>query len=88
MRIWKWKLEITDEQTISMPQGAQVLTAQMQGADLQVWALVDETILAAKKAPKRFAIYGTGNPVPQEPGRYISTFQLPDAGLVFHVFEI
>lgn len=30
MQIWKWKIEITDRQTIMMPAGAKLLDVQMQ----------------------------------------------------------
>ncbi len=31
MRIWKWKLEATDVQTIEVPAGAKLLDVQAQG---------------------------------------------------------
>jgi len=35
---WKYPLEITDEQNLMMPEGAEILTAQMQGGTLCLWA--------------------------------------------------
>lgn len=85
MRIWKWTLAPTDLQSISVPKGAKLLSVQMQGGLPQLWALCDET---AEKEPRHVAIYGTGNPMPDEPGKYIDTFQAHGGALVFHAFEV
>lgn len=85
MRIWKWTLNMTDVQTVEMPAAAKLLTVQLQGGMPQVWALCDER---APKEPRHIAIYGTGNPMPDEPGDYIATFQMHGGALVFHAFEV
>ena len=85
MRIWKWTLNMTDVQTVEMPAGAKPLTVQLQGGMPQLWALCDER---SPVEPRLIAIYGTGNPMPANPGRYISTFQMAGGSLVFHAFEI
>ncbi len=85
MRIWKWTLKMVDNQVVNMPIGAKVLTVQMQNGEPQVWALCDE---ANPTEPRQIAIYGTGNPLPLEPGEYIATFQMHDGALVWHAFEI
>lgn len=92
--IWKFPLEVTDVQSVAMPQGAQVLTAQLQGpsyearatdSSLCLWALVDPD---APKTVRLLHIFGTGHPVYNADSlRYISTFQLDGGALVFHVFE-
>lgn len=86
MRIWKWSLTVTDIQSVSMPAGAKLLTVQVQGMNPQIWALCDEAETTIE--PRRIAIYGTGNPMPADPGKYIATFQLNDGELVFHAFEL
>lgn len=85
MRIWKWTLIPTDVQTIEVPAGAKLLDVQIQCDMPQLWALCDES---APKEPRRIAIYGTGNPMPDEPGEYIATFQMHGGALVFHAFEL
>ncbi len=85
MKIWKWTLLLTDVQTVKLPAGAKLLTVQTQYDAPQLWALCDEE---ADKEPRRIGIYGTGNPMPDEPGEYIATFQVDRAGLVFHAFEL
>lgn len=85
MRIWKWPLQIAVLQTLQVPVGAEVLTVQLQGDKPQLWAIVNEH---AATQPRSFAIYGTGHPMPEQPGFYIATFQTHDGALVWHVFEV
>ena len=85
MKIFKWTLEITDKQVVSMPLGAKILGVKMQGDSPQMWALCDEN---APKEQRHIAIYGTGNPIHGEPGKYITTFLVEFGIHVFHVFEI
>ncbi len=88
MRIWKWTLTAADRQTLMLPTGAQLLTVQMQHGRPQVWALCDDAQDVWKVEPRTIAIYGTGNPMPERPGKYLSTFQVDDGALVFHAFEL
>lgn len=81
--ILKYPLEITDEQRIEMPEGAQILCAQMQGESLVLWANVE------RYAPKRsvlIVITGTGLQSPDGSFSYVSTVQL-DECRVWHVFQ-
>jgi hypothetical protein len=83
-RIWKYKLRITDEQSIEMPTGAQFLSVQFQDGDLCMWALVD---LDEPMHRHRFYVVGTGNPMPRGATYHIGTVQQPGLHLVWHVFE-
>ena len=83
MRIWKFPLVITDRQVVSVPVGAQMLDVQMQGDTPCLWAMCRE---ASEPQPRTIAIYGTGNPLPATPGRYIATFQ--ESAFVWHVFDL
>lgn len=83
-RIWKWPLQIVEQQILMMPAFAEVLTVQMQGNQPHLWALVDER---EKVEARTFAIYGTGHPVPDFAGAYIATIQTVGGNLVWHVFE-
>lgn len=85
MRIWKQTLDLVDCQRIMFPQGSKFLTAQMQGNLLSLWFECNE------KNPLKeivIAIYGTGNPIPDNPGKYIATFQTGGGALVFHVYDL
>ena len=83
-RIWKFPLLVQDEQTLSLPAGAQLLTVQMQNGAPCLWAMVGET-----EAQEHVAIrmHGTGHTFDATGYVYISTFQMMGGGLVFHVFR-
>lgn len=85
MKIFKYKLEITDHQTIEMPFNASILTVQMQNGSPRLWAIVDETSTSWQKY--YFRTYGTGHDLDDdyETQDYIGTYQVQ--GLVFHVFK-
>ena len=85
MNVYKYELEITDEQIIRLPFASEILTIQMQGDKCCLWALVDPR---NELDERTICIYGTGNPIQNEIRlKYISTFQIPQLGLVFHAFE-
>ena len=83
MTIWKYKIEITDEQEIAVPEYFHPLTCQIQNGEPYIWAIVDN--LKPLKYIKIY-VYGTGNPIPEHLGNYLDTFQIYDGKLVFHVF--
>ena len=80
--IWKFPLEVTDEQKVELPIGAKPLTVQVQGDTACLWALVDTQV---QKEARVIQIFGTGHRVSNE-GEYISTFQMHGGSLVFHAF--
>ena len=83
--IWKFPLRITDVQTIEMPAGAQILTAQVQAEELMLWAIVDPH---AANTGRTFAIATTGHAMQFSPDKYIATFQLNGGLFVCHLFEV
>lgn len=86
--IWKYQVslqdDITDDITIDLPTGAQILCVQMQRDVPYVWAMVDPE---APLESRSLRIYGTGEPVSAAPGRYIGSFQLLNGLYVYHLFE-
>lgn len=86
MKIWKFTLPVTDHPVVSMPKGAKVLSAGMQGGDLQIWALVDPE---ASKELRKFRVAGTGLPLEDEIAsqRFIGTVQMMGGALIWHIFE-
>lgn len=83
--IWKYPLAITDEQTIRMPIGANILSVQFQGDALCLWAMVDSTI---PKEGRHIQIHGTGHDCYDvSSAKYIGTALQPGVPLVWHVFE-
>ena len=80
--IYKFPLSITDEQTVSMPRGSQVLSVQMQNEQLNVWALVNTENLQEQR---KFRIFGTGNPVDVDGNwKFVGTVQ--ERMFVWHIF--
>ena len=80
--IYKYPIKITDEQEITMPQGAKVIHA---GRDPEgtpcVWAQVDTE---AKPEPVSILVYGTGNPMKYEPLAHVGSFN--QGPFVWHVY--
>ena len=81
--IWKFPLEAKDTQEIAMPRSAHVLCVQIQRDVPCLWA--ERCQPFAPQASRVFFTYGTGHPMPENPGKYIGTYQLDT--LVFHVYE-
>lgn len=86
-QVWKYLLA-HGRHTVKMPKDAEILTAQSQGDDAFIWALVDPS----KEVENRvFDTFGTGRDIRYDMGverKYISTFQMDGGALVFHVFEL
>ena len=85
MKVYKTTLKVTDRQVVMVPRGAKFLTAQIQRGEPQLWFLCDEKEPITNRI---IAIYGTGHPLPEDPGEYISTFQELGGDLIWHVFAI
>lgn len=87
MNIWKYPIKITTQQTLSMPIAAQILTAQMQGDQCCLWALVSVSE-HSKCSPRLIEVFGTGHEItPADNRRYIATVQWEGGALIFHIFE-
>lgn len=80
------KYRLTGAQTcLLMPAGAKVLDVQMQGGDMQLWALVDT---GNKEELRTFKVYGTGHPIHDCSLEYVATIQIHGAKtFVWHIFE-
>lgn len=87
--ILEFSFPITDGFELSMPGDAKVLAAFVQspneGVGLRTACLWAEVETDAPKTRRKFAVVGTGNPVPMPARRYICTF--PDGPFVWHLFE-
>ena len=85
MNVYKFEIEITDEQTVELPFNAEILTIQMQRDKCCLWALVDPR---NELEERTICIYGTGHPIPDGVRlKHISTFRIIHLGLIFHAFE-
>ena len=82
--IWKLNLEIDDYQIITVPEGAEFLTVQMQAGFPCIWFRCDPD---QPPTERLIAMHGTGHNCDDQE-IYIGTFQQQEGLLVWHVFEI
>ena len=80
-----WKYAINPHTTIQIPQGARLLSVQVQDNQPQLWALVDP---AALQVGRMFQAVATGEEFDDDGMTYIDTFQINGGALVFHLFEV
>ena len=86
MTIHKFHVGVKDYPNVGMPEGAKILSAQFQGANLYIWAMVDPS----KEIERRnFRIFGTGHcPVRRRrPRQYVASYGAADGRCVWHLFE-
>ena len=82
MTIYKYLLMITDEQLLTVPEGAAVLHVGEQDGELCVWCLIDPK---APNVQKMVRIYGTGNPYDGDLEQFhVGSVQI--GPFVWHVF--
>ena len=83
--IWKSELTITNnEQLIYFPEGAEILSIQMQNRVPVIWCLCDSD---KPKIGRIIQLLGTGHEILTEvEKKHISTVQ--DGPLVWHFFEM
>jgi len=84
-KIYKYALEVNESQVLMIPDEAEILSVQMQDGSPKLWALLDTA--AAGLSERKILIFGTGNIIPEGNFKFISTFQMREGRLVFHVFE-
>lgn len=83
--IWKFPVAVTNEQVVEMPTDAKILTVAMQGETACLWVEVNPD--AEGKHYRTICIFGTGQPMPDDPGAYIGSFMLHGGALVFHAYD-
>lgn len=83
--IWKYELKVVDQQSIKMPVGAEMLTVKVQNNVPCLYCMVD---IDNEREFRGIRTFGTGhNSIENEIMSYVGTYQLPEHGLVFHVFD-
>lgn len=84
--VWKYPVELKDYFEVDMPEGAEILSVEMQGTSPCMWALVRANETPTER--RLFRLAGTGHPInEQENLKFIGTFFMRGV-LVFHLFEI
>jgi hypothetical protein len=61
---------------------------QEQHGEVVAWFLINANEENRIMKRRIFNFYGTGHEIPDNPGRYLGTFQLKGGMLVFHLFEV
>lgn len=84
--IYKYPLELgASTITFEVPQGGKVLCVQTQNNMPCVWIDLPDT--RAELKYRCFAVFGTGQPMPNINMTYIGTVQTHDGRFVWHVYE-
>lgn len=82
-KIYKYKIEVIDEQDIQIPNGAEILSVTEQYGDIVLYANVDSE---ADLIPYHISIRGTGHNAVGLKHKFLGTVKLVDGALMFHVF--
>jgi hypothetical protein len=85
-KIFKYPIEVVDEQVLVLPLGAKVLSAIAQGDDLVIYALVEPTVEFKKNVEIR--IVGTGHDVTfdLQKFKFLNSISTWGGRLIWHVF--
>lgn len=84
-KIFKYLLEIIEEQIKLIPKNGEILTVQTQNDEVYLWALIDPNM---DYEDRKIRIIGTGHPIDDwEKLQYIGTTQQMNGQLIWHVFE-
>jgi hypothetical protein len=84
--IWQFPVKMADAFAVTMPKGSEVVSVQMQRGTPVMWALVNDDPGPIEE--RRFAVHGTGHPVPADRTRHVGTFQEQGGAVVWHLFEV
>ena len=85
MTIYKYPITITDLQIVLLPLNSTILTIQMQGNTLCLWAEVEETNTDTEE--RIIELIGTGHKMSNILRNYIGTVQQFGGGLIWHIYE-
>ena len=80
--IYKYELELKDEQVISLPADAEILSIQEQGGSICAWVRLDTQ---KPERDRKIIVCGTGRPIAAKDMLFISTVQT--GAMVWHFFE-
>ncbi len=84
MPIYKYPLDITDEQTVALPKGSSTISVLSQNDDLVLYAIISDQ---EELEPHRIFIRGTGHPTDNLLRSKFLGSHIYRRNLVFHVFE-
>lgn len=84
--VYKYPIDITDEQVIKLPLGSKILSVIEQNNKIVLYAIVSPGIEYTREVIIR--IVGTGNEIPLslDEFKFMDSIKLQNGNLVFHVF--
>lgn len=82
--LFKYQLEETGKQEISIPAFSEILTVHEQNGKICIWAKVDPKFSDIKRIIRMFC---TGDEIPSKGLEYIGTCQIHNGAIVLHFFE-
>ena len=85
-KIFKYNLEIQEEQTLFLPKNSIIISLGLQNGSARIWAMVEDT--ESELIPHVFYIFGTGHPIPDNIIQcpFLGTLIDDANGLVWHVY--
>lgn len=88
--VWKYKIDMTQLQTLQIPGEAKILSLQKQGNrsedDMFLWCLVDTD---KPMETRTFLLVETGDTLDEFPkAEYVATMQFIRGAYVYHLFEL
>lgn len=82
--IWKYQLEVVDQQQVLMPKNAKIISAGIDNENrICIWAIVNPS---APKHVRAIRIVGTGNPL-EEADMWTFIGTVPAYPFIWHVFD-
>ena len=86
--IWKYPLEVVEEQKIETPPVWKPIHVDYQYGGLRLWAEVEVGEVLGPEVIRTIFIVGTGHPFDSEGLTYIGSAIDPTDPLVWHVYEV
>lgn len=85
--IHKYLLTLSEKETAQIPEGAKLLTVQLQGDRPVLWAMVNPD---APKVERLIRCYCTGTEIPEYEHiiKHLGTVQQHSGMVVYHFFEV
>lgn len=86
--IYKYQLAY-GKNSVGMPKGAEILTAQLQDDKIMLWALCDHDVQTMEE--RVFEVLFTGQPFNESSvlrRKYISTVMTTSGAIVYHIFAM
>lgn len=83
--VYKYNLTWTDEQSLYLPLGAEILSVEFQHGFIVLYAIVNSELLSMQ--PWEICIAGTGHEIRgYSKADFVGTVKTHDGQLMFHVF--